>query len=33
MQKFGVSKVSEIADDKAVEAYNLFKEGFPQYAA
>lgn len=32
MQKFGVSKVSEIAAGKEVELYKDFKAGFPQYA-
>lgn len=32
MQKYGVSKVSEVAAGKEVELYNDFKTGFPQYA-
>jgi hypothetical protein len=33
MQSYSVSKVSDIPDDNAVEAYNKFKEAFPHYAA
>lgn len=31
MAKYGVSKVSDIPDDSAVEAYEAFAEAFPQY--
>jgi copper(I)-binding protein len=33
MQKYGVSKVSEVPAGKEVELYNDFKAGFPQYVA
>lgn len=32
MQKYGVSKVSEIAAGREVELYTDFRDGFPQYA-
>ena len=32
MQKYGVTKVSEVAAGKEVELYNDFHAGFPQYA-